>query len=226
MNNGEYDLSLDSYKTKEIIFNTLENDLNKNQKFLNFLSLNHENFSKSLQSELNEFISICKFNQKIFTTLEKEGMIFLPEQKKIENSYVFNELQIFLNEIEEMKLKLNVIKEKINENAEIKRMKEDPININKENMNIEIVCKNIEKILDDRNISEENRLEIKNEELSRLRKFKNEICELYELNIKLKEQKEKLGNKMKTYCNLPSDIKKIKEMIKQKREEYDQLNIT
>jgi hypothetical protein len=226
MNNGEFDFSSDSLKTKEIIFNTLKNVLNKNQKFLNFLNLNQENFSKSLQLELHEFISMCKFNQKIFTTSEKEGIIFLPEQKKVQNSFEFNQLQIILNEIEEMKLKLKVIKEKINECAEIKKVKEDPITLNKENMNNEIVCKKIEEILDERNISEENRLEIKNEELSRLRKFKNEICELYELNEKLKEQKEKLENKMKTFFNLPSDIKRIKEMIKQKREEYDELNIT
>ena len=51
----------------------------------------------------------------------------------------------------------------------------------------------------------------------------SEATRLYKIE-QLKEQKEKLENKIKTFCNLPADIKRIKEMIRQKRNEYDELN--
>lgn len=215
-------------ENKKIIMNTLLKDLEKYKRYLNYLNLNPENFSKSLQIDLNNFIADLKFNTSSLTCCEKEGLILI---RDINNNNLLNnnhnessdQLDILLNELETMKEKLKFIREKMNQTSQIKNSKEDLIINNQENYNFELTYKKIQRILNNRNRSEEPRLEISNDELLNIKKYKNESSELNQNNRELKDLKEKLENKMKSYCNLPADIERIKEMIRQKRNEYDEL---
>jgi hypothetical protein len=56
--------------------------------------------------------------------------------------------------------------------------------------------------------------------LNKISDLKNKILTLNEKNKILKNQKIDYENKIKKFCNLPSDINKIKEMINLKKEEY------
>ena len=48
-------------------------------KFFNYFHLNNENFSKSLQNDIQVITPILKYNEELLTTSEKEKMIFLSE---------------------------------------------------------------------------------------------------------------------------------------------------
>ena len=58
---------------------TIDDKIDYLNKFFNYFHINDENFSKSLQNDIQIITPILKYNEELLTTSEKEKMIFFSE---------------------------------------------------------------------------------------------------------------------------------------------------
>jgi hypothetical protein len=110
-------------KIKDQICNTLISDNQINKNYLEFFGLGDENFSKSLRSQLEKFIKEIKYNKEIFTTLEKEKLMFIENKANQSCSEIDDDLSIYICNkknletlrlnLKNLNLKLKIEKEKI-----------------------------------------------------------------------------------------------------------------
>lgn len=241
-------------KINDQICNTLILDKNINKNYLEFFGLSDENFSKTLRSQLEKFVEEIKYNKEIFTTFEKEKLLFTEftddkpkktfsqnDDQSIQSMKLYNNknLDILLLNLKNLNHKLKIEKEKKSKEnlnlANRQTEKNSPIDDNTFKINFEFVFSKIQKII---NQNQNNRLDYKENNYSTTNKnpnhhnhinssdidhvlsLKKNILELNEKNKNLKQEKLEYEKKLNKFCNLPSDINKIKEMIRLKKEEY------
>jgi hypothetical protein len=129
--------------------------------------------------------------------------------------------------IQNMNLKLKILKERLNTESN------GPTNSNKINeedpiKQFEFIIKRIERIIGEDRISSDYDIikESKLEQVNLIEKMKDEIITSNEDLEKLKIERNNLEKKINMYCNLPSDINRIKAMIAEKREDLSRLSYT
>ncbi len=195
-------------------------------KFFNYFHLNNENFSKSLQNDIQVITPILKYNEELLTTSEKEKMIFLSEnlkeekEKKEEISNI-NTLDNLIKILKQINLELKVQNEKLNLSYEAQK-----INFEKEQENIPFnnTINNFEKLnikIPFSNVPQINEILTT---LNKIHQIKEEIKiekeKRDEINKELREEK----TKYKNFYNLPCDINQVRNLVEIKREEYNNLN--
>lgn len=212
-----------SQADKQII-DELNEKIDYLQSFFDYFKLNSTNFSKSLQNDINLFASLIKRNEEVFTASIKDKLIFTGEDST--NSFDDKRLDLLMKILKKMNLELKYQKEK-NE----KRIQAEEINYNKEKMNniIEEVSKTfennemkymkIEKTDNDDNIS----VDKVNELIETIESLKKEIEIIHKENEELDKEKKYYQDKLKNFCNLPTDMNQIKKMIEVKKAEYEVL---
>ena len=194
-------------------------------KFFNYFHLNNENFSKSLQNDIQVITPILKYNEELLTTSEKEKMIFFSEslneekEKKEEISNI-NTLDNLIKILKQINLELKVQNEKLNISYEAQK-----INFEKEQENIPFnnTINNFEKLnikIPFSNVPQINEILTT---LNKIHQIKEEIKiekqKRDEINKELQEKKAKYKN----FENLPCDINQIRNLVEIKREEYNNM---
>jgi hypothetical protein len=213
-------------KNKEIMINTLENKIKQYSEFFNYFKINEDNFSKSLKSELNTFGNNIKYNERLLTEVEKNGLIFIPSKeeklKQIQKENKISQIRFTMLKrlLKSLNLTLKVYSEKIkSENKNDFDSKSD------KNYNFDFIFNKVAKLANDfsKTSNYMNNPNENNDNLNKSNELNNEILNLQKINYSLKEDKDKLEIQINKYCNLPSDINQIKAMIAAKRIELSEL---
>ena len=98
---------------KENMIKNLEIDIIKYKEYLQYFSLNPENYSKALQLDLEEFSQRIKDSEEYLSTFEKNKLIFIPNETfndKIKISNINDYLNLIKNNLEHLKIKLISLK--------------------------------------------------------------------------------------------------------------------
>ena len=207
--------------------------------FFNFFYLNKENFSKSIQLQLNLLKPLLKFDTNLLSSIEKEKLIFV--QSENVNNVIKNnneENKNFLRYIKNLDLLYSIVKRfnmdlKYNKEKMINNYKSNEIEFEKKlnDINFDNLLKKFEEqfgnIIKNNKYSDNNF--IKSQELIKNKNdilhHKNEILDISkkneEINLKLYDLKKKLDN----YKDLPSEINQMKNLVAIKKEEYKTLLI-
>jgi hypothetical protein len=204
---------------------TIDDKIDYLNKFFNYFHINDENFSKSLQNDIQIITPILKYNEELLTTSEKEKMIFFSEslneekEKKEEISNI-NILDNLIKVLKHINLELKIQNDKLNISYEAQKINfekeqentsfKNTIN-NFEKLNIKIPFSNIPQTNDI--LSTLNNIHQIKEEI-KIEKQKRD-----EINKELQEEKVKLKN----FYNLPCDINQIRNLVEIKREEYNNM---
>ena len=206
---------------------TIDEKIDYLNKFFNYFHINDENFSKSLQNDIQLITPNLKFNEELLTTSEKEKMIFFSEslneekEKKDEISNI-NTLDSLIKILKHINLELKIQNDKLNISYEAQKINfekeqentsfKNTIN-NFEKLNIKIPFSNIPQTNDI--LSTLNNIHQIKEEI-KIEKQKRD-----EINKELQEEKAKFKN----FYNLPCDINQVRNLVEIKREEYNNLKI-
>ena len=218
-------IKLISQAEKQII-DELNEKIDYLQSFFDFFLLNSTNFSKSLQNEINLFAPLIKRNEEVFTTSFKDKLIFTGENSSSYNSFDEKKLDMLIKVLSKINLELKYNKEK-NE----KRIQAEEINYNKEKMNniMEEVSKAFEKnekkyMTQEKTDNDDNiTVNTVNELIEQIESLKKEIEEIHKENEELDKEKKYYEDKLKNFCNLPTDMNQIKKMIEVKKAEFELL---
>lgn len=208
------------------IINVLDEKINYFQNFFDYFNLNVENFSKSLQNDLNLITPLIKSNEHIFTSSLKQKLIFDSNDDKKDKE---EKNQRYLNIMILMLKKLNLELKTRNEKFLIKE-EADSIKFKKET-NDPVFDKTVE---DFRKIEKAymtnyttNQTNFDRSQVEKLLNDigaqKKEIEEIYAKNEEIKQQKKEMEDRLKYYCDLPHDINQIKQLIEIKEEEFKAL---
>jgi hypothetical protein len=210
MNSCEYE------KNKKLIENTIKYDCDTLESYLTHIGMSETNLSKSLRSELNNFASYIKYREENFTYAEQQEFYFI-ENKVISNEQNnHNNMKFVKSSLQNLNLKLKIENEKLN----TKQIDEYSSNTNSQEINLNFLKNKLEIITCTSQDSES--------QLDSLPNFidaKNKSNELSSLNLYLQKRKQDLQFKINKYCNLPTDLKKIREMINIKKTELEKLKI-
>ena len=204
---------------------TIDDKIDYLNKFFNYFHINDENFSKSLQNDIQIITPILKYNEELLTSSEKEKMIFFSEslneekEKKEEISNI-NILDNLIKVLKHINLELKIQNDKLNISYEAQKINfekeqentsfKNTIN-NFEKLNIKIPFSNIPQTNDI--LSTLNNIHQIKEEI-KIEKQKRD-----EINKELQEEKVKFKN----FYNLPCDINQIRKLVEIKREEYNNM---
>lgn len=218
-------IKLISQAEKQII-DELNEKIDYLQSFFDFFLLNSTNFSKSLQNEINLFAPLIKLNEEVFTASFKDKLIFTGENSSSYNSFDEKKLDMLIKVLSKINLELKYNKEK-NE----KRIQAEEINYNKEKMNniMEEVSKAFEKnekkyMTQEKTDNDDNiTVNTVNELIEQIESLKKEIEEIHKENEELDKEKKYYEDKLKNFCNLPTDMNQIKKMIEVKKAEFELL---
>jgi hypothetical protein len=211
----------DYFKCKDLIFKTLQSNIKKNQDFLKYFEISDDIFSKSLKVEIDKFTKEIKNHKNLFNSTEVEKLIFLENSITNTEDKKFNKLlSVIKNSLSNFNLTLKIEKEKINTENINERNKSNLEYSNSEQFNYDFITNKVQNTFTVYNLNKTS----KNEDLNKINEMKNKIINLHLKNEKLKQEKSEIENKLMKFCNLPSDIKKIKEMINAKKAEYLSLN--
>ena len=104
---------------KENLIKNLESDINKYKQFLQYFSLNTENYSRALQIDLEEFSQKRKESEEFLSTNEKNKLIFIKNESLIDSEKIINinyNLIIMKRNLENFKLKLINLKNNLDKN--------------------------------------------------------------------------------------------------------------
>ena len=204
---------------------TIDEKIDYLNNFFNYFHINCENFSKSLQNDIQVITPILKYNEELLTSSEKEKMIFFSEslneekEKKNEISNI-NTLDNLIKILKHINLELRVQKDKLNVSYEAQKINFEKEQINTsfnntinnfEKLNIKIPFSNIPQTNDI--LSTLNNIHQIKEEI-KIEKQKRD-----EINKRLQEEKVKFKN----FYNLPCDINQIRNLVEIKREEYNNM---
>ncbi len=204
---------------------TIDEKIDYLNNFFNYFHINCENFSKSLQNDIQVITPILKYNEELLTSSEKEKMIFFSEslneekEKKNEISNI-NTLDNLIKILKHINLELRVQKDKLNVSYEAQKINFEKEQVNTsfnntinnfEKLNIKIPFSNIPQTNDI--LSTLNNIHQIKEEI-KIEKQKRD-----EINKELQEEKVKLKN----FYNLPCDINQIRNLVEIKREEYNNM---
>ena len=204
---------------------TIDEKIDYLNNFFNYFHINCENFSKSLQNDIQVITPILKYNEELLTSSEKEKMIFFSEslneekEKKNEISNI-NTLDNLIKILKHINLELRVQKDKLNVSYEAQKINFEKEQINTsfnntinnfEKLNIKIPFSNIPQTNDI--LSTLNNIHQIKEEI-KIEKQKRD-----EINKELQEEKVKFKN----FYNLPCDINQIRNLVEIKREEYNNM---
>ena len=218
-------IKLISQAEKQII-DELNEKIDYLQSFFDFFLLNSTNFSKSLQNEINLFAPLIKRNEEVFTASFEDKLIFTGENSSSYNSFDEKKLDMLIKVLSKINLELKYNKEK-NE----KRIQAEEINYNKEKMNniMEEVSKAFEKnekkyMTQEKTDNDDNiTVNTVNELIEQIESLKKEIEEIHKENEELDKEKKYYEDKLKNFCNLPTDMNQIKKMIEVKKAEFELL---
>ena len=218
-------IKLISQAEKQII-DELNEKIDYLQSFFDFFLLNSTNFSKSLQNEINLFAPLRKRNEEVFTASFKDKLIFTGENSSSYNSFDEKKLDMLIKVLSKINLELKYNKEK-NE----KRIQAEEINYNKEKMHniMEEVSKAFEKnekkyMTQEKTDNDDNiTVNTVNELIEQIESLKKEIEEIHKENEELDKEKKYYEDKLKNFCNLPTDMNQIKKMIEVKKAEFELL---
>jgi len=206
----------------EIILNTLNYKTNEYKNMLDYFNIQENNFSKSLRIELDEFSKEIKSNKNIFTSVERENLMFLCANNNSDSAkdkMLTDKLKILKLNLENLNLKLKI-------SCRNNKLTDNEIKIEK-NSNFEYLLSKILKIIDCADQNQIYSIDLNSENNSEIKlvdELENEIIQLNEENKILNMEKLKLEKCLESYCNLPSDINRIKEMIKNKRDELSKFS--
>ena len=204
---------------------TIDEKIDYLNKFFNYFHINDENFSKSLQNDIQLITPNLKFNEELLTTSEKEKMIFFSEslneekEKKDEISNI-NTLDSLIKILKHINLELKIQNDKLNISYEAQKINFEKEQVNTsfqntinnfEKLNIKIPYGNIPQTNDI--LSTLNNIHQIKEEI-KIEKQKRD-----EINKELQEEKVKFKN----FYNLPCDINQIRNLVEIKREEYNNM---
>ena len=204
---------------------TIDDKIDYLNKFFNYFHINDENFSKSLQNDIQIITPILKYNEELLTSSEKEKMIFFSEslneekEKKDEISNI-NTLDSLIKILKHINLELKIKNDKLNISYEAQKINFEKEQVNTsfnntinnfEKLNIKIPFSNIPQTNDI--LSTLNNIHQIKEEI-KIEKQKRD-----EINKELQEEKVKLKN----FYNLPCDINQIRNLVEIKREEYNNM---
>ena len=204
---------------------TIDEKIDYLNNFFNYFHINCENFSKSLQNDIQVITPILKYNEELLTSSEKEKMIFFSEslneekEKKNEISNI-NTLDNLIKILKHINLELRVQKDKLNVSYEAQKINFEKEQVNTsfnntinnfEKLNIKIPFSNIPQTNDI--LSTLNNIHQIKEEI-KIEKQKRD-----EINKELQEEKVKFKN----FYNLPCDINQIRNLVEIKREEYNNM---
>ena len=204
---------------------TIDEKIDYLNNFFNYFHINCENFSKSLQNDIQVITPILKYNEELLTSSEKEKMIFFSEslneeKEKKEDISNINILDNLIKVLKHINLELKIQNDKLNISYEAQKINfekeqentsfKNTIN-NFEKLNIKIPFSNIPQTNDI--LSTLNNIHQIKEEI-KIEKQKRD-----EINKELQEEKVKFKN----FYNLPCDINQIRNLVEIKREEYNNM---
>ena len=101
---------------KDNLIKNLEIDIIKYKDYLQYFSLNTENYSRALQIDLEDFSKKIKENEDFLSSFEKNKLIFIKNDSFIDNVKISNineNLLLTKNILENFKLKLISLKKNI-----------------------------------------------------------------------------------------------------------------
>jgi hypothetical protein len=211
MNSSEFE------KNKNLIENTIKQECYTIEYYLSQIGICEENLSKSLRSELNEFVCYIKFNKELFLHEEQENFYYIENIEK--NNYFPQDccdanLNLLKSCLQNLNLKLKIENEKLNTPQPV-----DYSNKNSQDLTLNFIQNKLENII----INKNTKNQFEYPKLSNFILEKNKTEEMKLQNLNLKKRKKELENKINKYCNLPTDLKKIKEMINLKIIELEKL---
>ena len=193
--------------------------------FFNYFKLNKEFFSKALQNDIKILTPLLKENEDLLTTTEKQKLIFINDKSNsnyTSNSNIYlNQLQTLLKSLRKLNLELKMKNEKLENNT-----KEEIYDFNKsfKNPEFELVYNEytdlIKQLEESTTFKEDSILD---EELTKIKELKKDIKKIFDVNEKLRKEREALENRINSFYNLPPDITQIRILIEIKKEEYKSL---
>ena len=221
---------------------TLDRKIFNLNSFFNYFYLNKENFSKSIQLQLNLLKPLIKFEKDFLTSVERDKLIFV--QSENINNIMKNKEEENKNKIKEVK-KLDLLYSIVKKfNMDLKYNKEKIHNSFQSNeiefdkkikeINFDILLKTYEEkygniFKNENNINKNNNNNISNEELLKNKddiiKHKKEIEEIAQKNKDIDLILFDLKKKLNNYKDLPTEINQMKNIIEIKKEEYKSLLI-
>ena len=221
---------------------TLDRKIFNLNSFFNYFYLNKENFSKSIQLQLNLLKPLIKFEKDFLTSVERDKLIFV--QSENINNIMKNKEEENKNKIKEIK-KLDLLYSIVKKfNMDLKYNKEKIHNSFQSNeiefdkkikeINFDILLKTYEEkygniFKNENNINKNNNNNISNEKLLKNKddiiKHKKEIEEIAQKNKDIDLILFDLKKKLNNYKDLPTEINQMKNIIEIKKEEYKSLLI-
>ena len=221
---------------------TLDRKIFNLNSFFNYFYLNKENFSKSIQLQLNLLKPLIKFEKDFLTSVERDKLIFV--QSENINNIMKNKEEENKNKIKEIK-KLDLLYSIVKKfNMDLKYNKEKIHNSFQSNeiefdkkikeINFDILLKTYEEkygniFKNENNINKNNNNNISNEKLLKNKddiiKHKKEIEEIAQKNKNIDLILFDLKKKLNNYKDLPTEINQMKNIIEIKKEEYKSLLI-
>ena len=219
---------------------TLDRKIFNLNSFFNYFYLNKENFSKSIQLQLNLLKPLIKFEKDFFSSAERDKLIFVQSEninnimknKEEENKNKIKELKkldLLYSIVKKFNMDLKYNKEKIHNNFQSneiefeKKIKE---------INFDILLKTYEEkygniFKNENNGNKNNNNNISNEELlnnkDEIIKHKKEIEEIAQKNKDIDLILYDLKKKLNNYKDLPTEINQMKNLVEIKKEEYKSL---
>lgn len=220
------DLNIENEKQNQIILLTLVKQIEKYKQYISLFNLNEENFSKALKIELDVFSKEIKNEENIFNSIEKGGLIFFSDKsfKIQDDSDLFlNRLNLLKSSQEIFNTKLKLMKTKLN--SGLNNNDTSLTNVNPDfdfNFNLNKLKKLISS--NDIKVDLDGNYDNISKQFNKVEQIRNEIISLNNQSLQLKIEKENLEKRLKSFVNLPSDVNKIKDMIKIKQKEFDEIN--
>ena len=205
-------------------FAHLKSEISKHESFLDFLRISINDFSTSIQLELEDFGKLIKYNPSAFSLGESTSFIFVPpysggnpeslDFQEYEYNYIFKLLKLFKQFLEGMIIKIK--SSLLNKDFNYKSKHFDTLEHSDRKI-VDETLKSLKSKAKYKGLGLNSNVE---EQISIFALKKDELIKMSEYKLSLQTQIKQLELKMKPYMNLPSDINRIRELLELKRKEY------